>query len=150
MDNELTRDKKGLKDGEPSLKDLMEKMVGRVKNNHFVKENSNTLDQIKWMQQRPSIEDIQSLVAKASRESDLTSEERTLTKFLQEVANSFLEHESTIEETIGSNNVWKARSLWTTIVELGVSFLFLLSRLGEVEAEKGAIYNSKLVESAEG
>jgi hypothetical protein len=138
MDNEFSAEKKSTKEGVPSWKEQMEKIVGKVKNNLFVKGNSNTADQIKWMQQRPLIDDIHSLLAKSTNESELSSEERTLTSCLQDVVGRYSELRSKIDETINSNNVWRARSLWTNAVELGVSFPILLSRLGEVEAEKGA------------
>ena len=138
MDCELSGEKKNAKEGDARWKDRTEKMVGRVRNNIFAKENCSTAEQIKWMSQRPMIEDVQLLLTEAPSQDHLSSEEKTLTSVLQDVVTKFRELSSGIEDTIKSDNVWKTRSLWGNLLDIGVSLPFYLSRLGGSEAEKGA------------
>lgn len=124
MDCELSGEKKNAKEGDARWKDRAEKMVGRVRNNIFAKENCPTVEQIKWMSQRPTIEDVQALMAEAPSQDQLSSEERTLSSVLQDVVTKYRELSSRIEDTIKSDNVWKTRSLWVNLLDVGVSLPF--------------------------
>ena len=137
MDSEFSSEKKTAREGELPWKDKMEKLVGKLRNNIFAKETHSTIEQIRWILQRPSIEEIQSLLGEGPKEEALGLEEKTLTQYTKEVVEQFRDLTAKIEEVLRSENVWRLRSIWTNAVEHGVSFNSYLSRPIRRVEEKG-------------
>lgn len=123
MDCELPGEKKADEEKESTWRDRAEKMVGRLRNSIISESAKKIEDQLNWIKARPSVTAIRGLIEESPRMEELSSDEKLLVKYLKEVSGRVADITSKIQETASTNNLKKAKLLWSTALESGVSLV---------------------------
>lgn len=101
-------------------KDRSAKTLSILKGGMKLENAGSFEEEIRWIQSRPSMREIQDLLEKAPREESLNSEERGLLKSLRETKLKASEIFSQISDQPECANLRKLQGLWTKVLDIGV------------------------------